>query len=104
MKTAKEAAAEYAARTDKANSKWIEKDFIAGFKFAQSWISIDKELPPENKIVIFIRQRATKKCGCNTYGCPEDFVLSTGYRTNGDEIHFQNLEGDRTSPTHWRPV
>jgi hypothetical protein len=32
MKTVKEAAAEYAARTDMANSEWVERDFIEGVK------------------------------------------------------------------------
>jgi hypothetical protein len=105
MKTVKEAAAEYAAVTDKANSEWVEKDFIAGVKFAQRWISIDEELPPENKIALFIRRRVPQKCGCGSRGCPEDFVLSLGYRTDGyNTVHFQNMEGDRTPPTHWRPV
>jgi hypothetical protein len=103
MEMVKEAAAEYAARTDRANSERVERDFIEGVKFAQRWISIDKELPPENKIVLFIRKEEIEKCGCGTYGCPQDFVLSTGFRTNGNEIHFQNLRADRTSPTHWRP-
>jgi hypothetical protein len=105
MKTVKEAAAEYAAGTDKANSERVEKDFIEGVKFAQRWIGIDEELPPENTVVLFIRRRENQKCGCGSRGCPEDFILSLGYRTDGDNtVHFQNMEGDRTGPTHWRPV
>jgi hypothetical protein len=65
MKTVKEAAAEYAVRTDRANSKRVERGFIAGVKFAQRWISVDEELPTPFEPVIFqVGKNGYIYCGC----------------------------------------
>jgi hypothetical protein len=77
MKTVKEAAAEYAARTDKANSEWVESDFIAGVKFAQRWISVDDELPTPFEPVIFqVGKNGHFHCGYYSLS-NDNFVVSS---------------------------
>ncbi len=45
MKTLQQASKEYAEKTDKANAQWVAEDFEAGVKFAQTWISVEEEMP-----------------------------------------------------------
>ncbi|MDR2385839.1 MAG: hypothetical protein LBD80_09330 [Tannerella sp.] len=96
MKTIKEAAAEYAARTDKANAEWVMADFTAGVEFVQRWISAGKELPP-------IRRE----------GHLSDSVL-VKLKTGRREVARYNYETERFNHrervflkneiTHWRPI
>ena len=61
--------------------------FRAGVEFAQRWISIEDELPEEDKYVLL----------------KYDFGIYMG-GWNGDEFFEETGTIDDSTPTHWRPI
>jgi len=90
MNTIKEAAEEYALKTDKANSEWVMEDFKAGVEFAQQWISVDEELPEKGSRVLLK----------NENGYIEIRTMGVNSISNGK---LRNTIGGHPV-THWRPI
>ncbi|MDR1562278.1 MAG: DUF551 domain-containing protein [Dysgonamonadaceae bacterium] len=94
MKTKKEAAQEYAQRTDKANAEFVAEDFIAGVEFAQRWISVKDELPEENGCCYFVKTpRPPKNC---------DVIVAEF--CNRNDIFYSESNDNPVEATHWRPI
>jgi hypothetical protein len=97
MKTIKEAAKEYAYRTDKALAEFVSEDFIAGVEFAQRWISVEEELPPCSGEDILIK-------GIDRRGY--EGIIDTGYM-RGKTPEVENFVSNACvliKVTHWRKI
>jgi hypothetical protein len=75
----------------------LEEEFIDGFKsgveFAQRWIPVDEELPPNRETVLikYLKDGKEKKsCG--------QIVLDS------IEIYWQSGSWTQIPVTHWRPI
>jgi hypothetical protein len=96
MKTIEEAAEDYAQRTDKENAEWVMKDFLAGVEFAQRWISVEEELPPQERSNgeserVFVKDEDGHRGFCR-------YNHKSRKWTNG------SLYGDWMGVTHWRYI
>jgi starvation-inducible outer membrane lipoprotein len=91
MKTIEQAAAEFTAIGNYSSDRLLgdKQCFIAGAKFAQQWISVEKELPPESKTILV-------KFDYNDI----DVAIweHNRWRTNDREYNWSKR------PTHWRAI
>ena len=100
MKTVEEAAMEYAQKTDKANAEWVCEDFIAGVKFAQQWISVEKELPKRNEF-----EEYSPLLVLDRYGNYFTAFFREKYKVFGTvNPDKSNVIGEVAFVTHWRPI
>ena len=98
MKTAEEAAIEY-AKNVKYLSDFIhdgpsaKEGFLSGVAFAEEWISVEDELPERGIVVL-------AKCG-KTYWIAD-------LQPHGKGLTLYSIRGSRYSEefeaTHWRPI
>ena len=121
MKTTEQTAREYAEVNQKTRlSNGITKsDFIAGIEFAQRWIPIPEELPPEDGQEILLKNEKWINEDYNTKGvrvgsyCDEIWT-SAYWCGHHDEYHTRTSDEDDDQftdslainqiPTHWRPI
>lgn len=95
MKSINQAAEEY-ANLRSSSSVFIENhitDFKEGAEFAQKWIPVDEELPPNRETVLikYLKDGKEKKsCG--------QIVLDS------IEIYWQSGSWTQIPVTHWRPI
>jgi hypothetical protein len=66
------------------------ESFIAGVEFAQRWISVEEELPPECCPVLL----------CNTVA----IFYRVGYLRENRWYAFTNKKDQEVEITHWRPI
>ncbi|KAA6323242.1 hypothetical protein EZS27_027298 [termite gut metagenome] len=94
MKAKKEAAYEYTGCKESdsvPNEAWEKiRAFEAGIKFAEGWISVERELPGKAETVL-IKGRIA--------GGKEDFVTGKFYKSG-----FWASVSYLIAPTHWRPI
>jgi hypothetical protein len=90
MKTIKEAAKEYADKTDKANAEFVAEDFTAGVEYAQRWISVKDELPQEDNIYLV---KWTNLLGQKSF----ELVRFSTKENNWEVKYFECV-------THWRAI
>ena len=99
MKTLKELSKEYADNCYAVNPGGIDgvlyretmKDFEAGYKAAFRWISVEKELPNSNRVVIAMNEDIT-------------LVWSTYLEGKGLLPYVDLMFGEEIPATHWREI
>jgi hypothetical protein len=93
MKTIKQAAREYwrEGQLGFKPAADTESAFIAGVAFAQRWISVDEELPPDRENILI-------KCG-------EEYVIVAGYYMEENRAFYcPYISYSLGNATHWRPI
>lgn len=103
MKTIEEASADYAVMfhlgSESGEKMAISamKAFKAGVEFAQEWISIEEELPPTDKIILYKRKIRN---GQHEKG--DNWVISTCFVGIKDGVPYTINSHDKID--YWRPI
>lgn len=103
MKTASEAAAEYAAHIGAAQAgEAIAQAFLAGAAFAQQWVAVEDELPDVGVFVCikFFKVGAGKEKGKKAYHWMTRRMANTTINVGG--WHWE-LMTSAYEVTHWKP-
>jgi len=108
MKSIEESAKDYANQYLSDSEQWIAEDgFIKGVEFAQQWISVEEEFPPNDGIDYLLYNRKWKHPDINPSGIRMGF-----YNPYLDEIwthihysmYIDEYITEHYAPTHWRPI
>lgn len=96
MKTIEQAAKECANNkclNNEIHKSVFKAGFIFGVKFAEQWIDVNDELPPQDELVL-VKFKIVE-------GCDDITVLEL---SDENVWHFRGDEFDKYPVTHWRPI
>lgn len=81
--------------------------FNAGIDFAQQWISVEDELPPEDGFDYLLYNEKWEHADTNPSGIRFGFY-SSGMDDNWEHVHYSmyidEYITEHDAPTHWRPI
>ena len=85
----------------------FEEGFKAAIKFAQTLISVDSELPPEDGLDYLLYNEKWKHADINPHGIRYGFY-SSDMDDNWTHVYYSMYMDEyitaHDAPTHWRPI